>query len=215
MSCKTSIETTKPINVIDELFTPLIKPTKKITSTSIYYKKNGYKPYVPIKNMVVPIPTEPLSASDIERTSPHLCYILWSHVSNTIYVGYTNNFPHRIRQHNGEICGGAKRTHKHRPWSPLCTINGFYDSSSALRFEWRLQHCKPRKQPGENAITNIVKRLDNVIIMGDGTVVKDNKTCWPLLSIRWYLQGYNIKNPRVTNTDMTNTGSDKPWEIKL
>ena len=62
--------------------------------------------------------------------------------SNRSYVGSTLNFPRRLRQHNGEIKGGAKRTRK-RVWVLHTLIEGFTSRTEALRFEWALQH--PRR----------------------------------------------------------------------
>lgn len=59
------------------------------------------------------------------------------------YVGMTNNFVRRLRQHNGEIVGGARATRMHRPWKPVCTVHGFRSKRDALKFEWVWHH--PRK----------------------------------------------------------------------
>ena len=56
---------------------------------------------------------------------PHLVYCLVSSTSPTqTYVGITNNFRRRIRQHNGEITGGARRTRAYRPWKPFLHVTG-------------------------------------------------------------------------------------------
>jgi hypothetical protein len=107
------------------------------------------------------------------------------------------NFSHRIRQHNGEITGGAKKTKKWRPWIPVCVIKGFYESSQALRFEYRLQHPGKRRKAGEDSIMFTIKNLIKLINNGDGSVAKDNKMPWPPLIIEWYSSQYNI--PTVTN----------------
>ena len=68
----------------------------------------------------------------------YLVYILKS--DNYSYVGMTNDFFHRLRQHNGEIKGGAKYTKKKSNWYPVCIIDGFIDKRSACQCEWRLKH---------------------------------------------------------------------------
>ena len=75
----------------------------------------------------------------------YLVYILKS--DNLSYVGMTNDFFRRWRQHNQEIKGGAKYTKKKNYWYPICIIDGFPDKKSACQCEWRLKHSKPYKGP--------------------------------------------------------------------
>ena len=75
----------------------------------------------------------------------YLVYILKS--DNLSYVGMTNDFFRRWRQHNQEIKGGAKYTKKKNYWYPICIIDGFPDKQSACQCEWRLKHSKPHKGP--------------------------------------------------------------------
>ncbi|XP_020679871.1 structure-specific endonuclease subunit SLX1 homolog isoform X1 [Dendrobium catenatum] len=52
------------------------------------------------------------------------------------YVGVTTNFFRRLKQHNGELKGGAKASSAGRPWSLACIIRGFKDRSEvACKFE--------------------------------------------------------------------------------
>lgn len=131
--------------------------------------------------------------------SDHVCYILKSSVANKVYIGYTIDFERRLRQHNGEIVGGAKKTHKWRPWYPICVIKGFYESSAALRFEYRLQHPRIKRKAREDSLTFILNTLSYLITNGDGSVVKDNKMPWPQIIIRWY-HNYSINLSNVINT---------------
>jgi predicted GIY-YIG superfamily endonuclease len=117
--------------------------------------------------------------------SDHSCYILISEITGKLYIGYTINFNKRIRQHNGEIKGGAKRTSKGRPWVPICIIKGFYDNSSALRFEYRLQKTRNKK--------DVIKMIFNLIKAGDGTIK------WPKLHITWFNTSYRIVYEEVVN----------------
>ena len=61
------------------------------------------------------------------------CYLLYS--GTNIYIGATVNPDRRLRQHNAEITGGARRT-KGREWIRALYVSGFPDWKAALQFEW-------------------------------------------------------------------------------
>lgn len=121
--------------------------------------------------------------------SDHKCYILKSLSTGKIYIGYTINFERRIRQHNGEIKGGAKRTSGEKDWVPICIIRGFYEKSSALRFEYKLQHNQYMKK-----VDNITKIIKYVIENGDNNYIP-----WVPLNILWYDETKAISCKNLTN----------------
>lgn len=72
------------------------------------------------------------------------CYLLKSKkVKNRTYIGCTNNARRRLRQHNGELKGGARYTRGYRPWKKVLVVKGFKNQTHALQFEWAWKH--PRK----------------------------------------------------------------------
>ena len=73
-----------------------------------------------------------------------LVYLLKN--ENKSYIGYTNDFKRRLRQHNGEIKGGAKCTSRRGPWTPYCIITGFKDKIEALQTEWRIKRVEGRRR---------------------------------------------------------------------
>jgi len=76
------------------------------------------------------------------------CYMLASLDGRKTYVGATINPDRRLRQHNGEISGGARATHG-RTWKRVFLVSGFADERAALRFEWRWKYLT-RQAPGES-----------------------------------------------------------------
>lgn len=107
------------------------------------------------------ISTEPNSCNQLE---PHFCYLLRSlnpKYSRRTYVGYTINLNRRLRQHNGEIVGGAKKTSKARPWKMVGYVSGFPNSSKALSFEWHVHHSKSKNYTQDGRIQVILSLMNS------------------------------------------------------
>ena len=75
-----------------------------------------------------------------------LVYLLRN--DNKSYIGYTNDFKRRLRQHNGEIKGGAKYTKMYgkSQWKYLVLIEGYPNMENALQCEWRIKHPEGKKR---------------------------------------------------------------------
>ncbi len=91
-------------------------------------------------------------------SSKFLCYVLCSPSSNRTYVGITNNLHRRLRQHNGEILGGAKATRGKGPWNVAMTIHGFQDKVQVMQFEWAVKHSRSKK-----GRTGAERRLSQIV----------------------------------------------------
>lgn len=66
------------------------------------------------------------------------------------YVGITTDLARRLRQHNGELVGGAKSTTRrsHLSWSVAVEVRNFPDDRSARQLEWRLHRAARRRSRG-------------------------------------------------------------------
>lgn len=87
----------------------------------------------------------------------HSCYLLQSTTCPRTYFGYTTNIQRRLRQHNGEIKGGAKKTQQGRPWTLVAHITGFPNQHEALSFEWYIHHKRGWSQ------TSRLKEINKLI----------------------------------------------------
>ena len=78
------------------------------------------------------------------------CYLLatMDGGSKKTYVGVTPDLERRLRQHNGEISGGARAT-AGRQWERIGHVSGFPDMRAALQFEWRWKQMTRRLAVGE------------------------------------------------------------------
>ena len=83
----------------------------------------------------------------------YICYVLRSInpiYCNRTYIGITNNSQRRLRQHNGELSGGARSTASIRPLTYFIKITGL-TKSKALSIEksmHNMRRSKSRKYAG-------------------------------------------------------------------
>nr|QBK90271.1 MAG: GIY-YIG catalytic domain protein [Pithovirus LCPAC102] len=79
----------------------------------------------------------------ISHSNKYYVYLLQSITKpKRTYIGYTINLARRLRQHNGEISGGANKTKYARPWKMIGYVSGFPNSTIALQYEWVNNHPK-------------------------------------------------------------------------
>ena len=94
------------------------------------------------------------------------------------YAGVSPDPVRRLRQHNGEICGGAKyTTSKGAGWKHVCLVSGFQNKIQAMQFEWAVKHEAPRNLGGIEART---KKMVKVLLKDKWTSKAPNSNEVPL-----------------------------------
>lgn len=89
----------------------------------------------------------------------HYIYILCNENNQRTYVGYTTDPTRRLRQHNGQLAGGAKYTQRCQGWALWTVIHSpSFTKKTALSFEWHLKHQKYKGHQGRLlALMNNIK----------------------------------------------------------
>jgi predicted GIY-YIG superfamily endonuclease len=87
-------------------------------------------------------------------------YVIYN--GNYSYAGVTPDLDRRIKKHNQELHGGAKYTKMvGKGWQYLCQVHGFKEKTDALKFEWAVKHCAPRKETGVlNRVKKVIRTLN-------------------------------------------------------
>jgi len=133
------------------------------------------------------------------------CYILRSGnpvYSSQTYNGSTNDLVRRLRQHNGEIVGGAKATRNKGPWEYYAIFTGFETHNETLSCEWRIKHPtgqrqRPKKYSGVNGRIdsfNLILNLENWSTKCEGLCTEKIYTLYLAPDVFNIITNNNIKH---------------------
>lgn len=90
------------------------------------------------------------------------------------YIGATVDLNRRLRQHNGEIKGGAKRTtskvtNHQNNWTRICYVSQFPDWSATLQFEWRWKQLSRKYPANMNPVQRRLESLHQLLMLTQST----------------------------------------------
>ncbi len=116
-----------------------------------------------------------------------LVYCLQFGQGEKTYVGATNDFRRRLRQHNDELAGGAQYTtsavaasHGTTSWSPVFAVHGFPSQRAALQFEWALKHETLAHRTQRNLVERRRQALQSLLRKERVTSKAEPLSSWPL-----------------------------------
>jgi predicted GIY-YIG superfamily endonuclease len=143
------------------------------------------------------------------------CYILKSlkNTCNRTYVGSTNSTYRRIRQHNREICGGAKSTLSLYPVEMFCIITGFTNHKMTLQCEWLLKHPENKKKINKKyrGINGRINGINDLLLKSN----KWNKITKDCNLTIWINELYgDLLNVNKFNSNITVNIIDQIWLMK-
>lgn len=131
----------------------------------------------------------------------YYCYILRNtneKYKNLTYNGFTVNLKRRLRQHNGEIVGGAKYTKNKGNWEIYAVITGFLTKNNALSFEWQLKHVfKKRRESKYCGPSGRILSLNVILPMQKWTnkcIINNNECKYSVYILQDMIQYINMKD---------------------
>jgi predicted GIY-YIG superfamily endonuclease len=111
----------------------------------------------------------------------YIIYVLTNTSNNNTYIGITNNQTRRIRQHNGELVGGAKTTTVKKGtgqwiyYGWIRTINeDLIDKHTALSLEKRIK-IRSRKMKGKLPIDRRMNAIQSLLVEYEGLYFHKNE----------------------------------------
>lgn len=116
------------------------------------------------------------------------CYGLFSPSTGRAYIGMTTDTHRRVRQHRGDLAGGARATRVARDWQMVFALTGFPSHRDALRAEWRLKHPqghrRSRRPRGPQGLaTSLCTCAHAVAISGQWTAASTPARAAPPLTL--------------------------------
>jgi predicted GIY-YIG superfamily endonuclease len=130
----------------------------------------------------------------------YFVYILESIDQKATYVGATVDVKRRLRQHNGQISGGAFRTTaKTCGWNCVCYVKNFPSWKCALQFEWRLKQLS-RQLHFVPPIQNRMMALEELLSLKQSTTRAIPYDQYPIPLEIIYLQTNNDDNETAATT---------------
>ena len=102
------------------------------------------------------------------------CYLLFTTDLRQTYIGATVDPTRRLRQHNQELVGGARKT-KGRAWKRALYVGGFPDWVDALQFEWSWK----RHGNGKPGLAGKLQALLNLLQSEKSTSTATPFRFWP------------------------------------
>jgi predicted GIY-YIG superfamily endonuclease len=103
-------------------------------------------------------------------------YLLLNSAKTRTYVGATIDPDRRLRQHNGELVGGARAT-AGDSWTRVCLVRGFPDERAALQFEWMWKHLT-RKLRSAAVLERRYKALKMLVELGKSSRTSMSFSSW-------------------------------------
>lgn len=158
----------------------------------IYYPDRGWDLYIISPSIIYhPITIhidDPINIDDpVQRHCVYLLRSLHPRYSRRTYIGYTVNPDRRIRQHNGEIVGGAKRTIRARPWQMVCYIEGFPTQRVGLQYEWVNNHPSTKRWNVKGRLKTMAETLLRERFTKTSPLTRELR-----LTIHWLESGYSM-----------------------